>query len=372
MKDDISTRQTSPTTPEPMEAPITVESDISMPTIGLCANYADTPETRFLLTPEVCGLLISAGYLISMESGAGATISYSDANYSEFGVKITNRSEVLKSDYVLSYAPLRSDDIDNLKEGSTVMCMFDTPLFNKNIIEQLLKRKICVLSLDHVESHNAVPVFANIVDEVDGRTSIWYAQEAFSFLGGGKGVLLGGVAGINPCEVLIFGQGTRVLAAARTAMAFGAIVTLMDNDISALQLAQLEAGKGLITCAIHPRALANKIKSADAILIDSCTRPFEFPDALKAIVKPDAFVLDFNTSSPSLSTPRTVTQALATCLNNLFDEITLKGGIENTIATTPGVRVGIITYGGHVTDKLVSSVSGIPYIDVEMLLTNAN
>lgn len=358
--------------PKPFEMEALIEDFLPANSIGLCGNYSDTEETRFLLTPEVCGLLITSGFSIKMEAGAGSTINYSDTNYAEFGVEISDRAEVLKCDYVLSYNPLRIADIKRMKNGGVMVCMFDTPLFESSVIKAILNRNICVLCLDRVESHNGVPVFANIVDQVDGRTAIWYAQEAFSFLGGGKGVLLGGVAGINPCEVVILGEGTRAIAAARTAMAFGACVTLMDNDISALQLAQMHLGHGLVTSAIHPRSLTNKIKSADVILIDHCTHPFEFPESLKGIVKSDAYILDFNEMSPSLSTPRTVTQALATSLNNLFNEIALKGGLDNTIATSPGVALGVMAYNGHITDKLIASVTGHHYTDVEMLLGPAN
>lgn len=368
---DSHTASESIQNPEPFEMAKALEELLPANTIGLCANYSDTEETRFLLTPEVCALLTTSGYMVKLESGAGSTINYTDADYAEAGVEITDRSTVLKCDYVLSFSPLREADVDAMKENTVLICFFDTPLFFSNVIDALLRRKICVICLDRVLSHNGVPVFANIVDEVDGRAAIWYAQEAFSFLGGGKGVLLGGVAGINPCEVLIIGEGTCVLAAARTAMAFGATVTLMNNDISALQLAQQQI-KGLVTSSIHPRALANKIKSADVILIDQCTNPFEFPLALKAVVKKDAYVLDFNDMSPSLSTPRTVTQALATCLNNFFDEIALKGGINNTLATNRGVRNGVKTYNGHITDKLIASVIGSTYSDIEILISPAN
>ena len=130
---------------------------------------------------------------------------------------------------------------------------------------------------DNMYSHNDEPVFANIIDEIDGRASIMYAQEFLSYVGGGKGVLLAGVAGINPCEVLIIGSGTTTYAAAKAAMAAGAYVTLMNNDISALQVAKQVCGDTLNTIAIHPRVLFNKVKTADVILIGKCTRPFEFP-----------------------------------------------------------------------------------------------
>lgn len=79
--------------------------------IGLLGNYADTDETRFLLTPEACGLLTSGGIKISMESGAGVDISFKDETYAEYGVKIVTREEALKCPIVLSYNPLRAKDV---------------------------------------------------------------------------------------------------------------------------------------------------------------------------------------------------------------------------------------------------------------------
>ena len=341
-------------------------------TIGLAANDPDSDETRFLLTPEVCGMLISSGLGVCMESEGGSSISYTDDNYAEYGVEITDRDKVLKCDFVLSFAPLKADDIWKMNKGARMMCIFSSNLFRPDILEAVTGNQICVICLDRIISHNGVPVFADIIDEVDGTTSIWYAQEAFSFLGGGKGMLLGGVPGVNPCEVLVIGEGKRVMHACRAALSVGAMVTLLDNDISSLELARETCGDRLNTAFILPRTLTNKVKSADVILLDSCTNDFQFPTNLKGVVKKDAFVLDFNVSSPSLSTPRTVTQGLASCLLNFFNEVQQKGGFANELATTPGVRAGILAYQGKITNKLVASVSGRECIDLEIMLERAN
>lgn len=340
--------------------------------IGLLANNHDSAETRLLLTPETCGRLESAGWKIYMETDAGTPISYTDAAYAEFGVEICDRSQALKCDYVLTYAPASEADILQMRPGSVQLCMFASSLFDNSLITALTERRIATVALDEVLSHNGVQIFANIVDDVDGRASVWYAQEALSFLGGGKGVLLGGVPGLAPCEVLIIGSGRKVQQAAMSAIALGANVTLMDNDMSELQVAQSICGPRLITCAIHPRQLTSRVQNADVIMLDSCTHEFEFPNRLKGLVKKNSFFLDFHMSSPSLSTPRTVTQGLATCLFNLFTEFDLKGGFENTLLTTPGVCHGMITYNGHLINKLVGSVSSIPVIDLEILLAGTN
>lgn len=340
--------------------------------IGLLGNDRDSVETRFLLTPEVCGLLISGGWKMKMETDAASNISYTDEDYASYGVEICSREEALDADYVLSYPPLGVKDLEHIRPGATLMCYFTEVFFDSAVIDMLLEKRICAISLDHAKSHNGVQIFGQIVAEVDGRTAIWYAQEAFSFLGGGKGVLLGGVPGIPPCEVVVIGCGIRVLSSIKAALAAHATVTLLDNDMSELAKAQEQCGDRLITCAIHPRPLVNKISSADVIFLDDCTNPFTFPDELKSLVKKDAFVLDFRHSSPSVSTPRTIAMAVGTCMSNLFAEIGLKGGMRNLIATTKGVREAIITYNGHLTGKLVAAITGKEAFDLEMMLESAN
>ncbi len=199
-----------------------------------------------------------------------------------------------------------------------------------------------------------------------------YAQEFLSYVGGGKGVLLAGVAGINPCEVLIIGDGTTTYAAAKAAMAAGAYVTLMNNDISALQVAKQVCGDTLNTIAIHPRVLFNKVKTADVILIGKCTRPFEFPKKLSVALKDSVYVLNFEETHPSISVPRTVAMAMSNVIVNFFDELIIKGGVNNMVASTPGVQMGIVTYRGKLVDKLIGSYLRMPSVDIKVMLAATN
>ena len=340
--------------------------------IGLVGNYSETDETRFLLTPEACGILTSAGFEVVMEEGAAVDISFSDSAYAEYGVRIASRTETLRAGLVLSFEPLRADDILLMNKGATLLCMMDTALFDKELVNTLLRHQITVGCLNNMISHNDEPVFANILDEIDGRAAIMYAQEALSFLGSGKGVLLAGVAGINPCEVLVIGTGNRVVAAANAAIAAGASVTIMNNDVSALQVVHDCCADRATTLAIHPRVLYNKIKTADVILLDQCTREFQLPKKLTAAMKDNVYILDFQETSPSLTVPRTVAMAMSNVLVNFFDELQLKGGVRAMIASTPGMQAGIITIGGKLVDKLIGSYLGMPSVDISVLLTATN
>lgn len=340
--------------------------------IGLVANYADTDETRFLLTPEACGMLTELGLPISMESGAGVDISFDDEAYAERGVKIVSRSEALKASVVVSYAPLRAQDLHQMKIGATLLCIMDSTLFDPMVIHSLLERKITLGCLDNMYSMNDDPVFANIIDEIDGRAAIMYAQENLSYLGGGKGVLLSGVAGINPCEVLIIGDGTDVYSAATAALNAGAQVTVFNNDISALNQASQVCGPKLLTLALHPKVLRNKVRTADVILLGTTTRNYDIPSDIKHEAKDSAFVLNFKESHPSVSVPRTVAMAISNALVNFFTEMTIKDDMDGMIATTEGVQSGIVTYRGKLVDKLVGSYLSMPCVDISVMLTGAN
>ena len=366
------TEQKNTMDPEPQAAAQCQEDSRRQISVGMVANYRDSGETRFLLTPEASGLIVSSGIRLMMESDAGIDISFSNEAYAGFGVGIVSREEALKCDIVLSYAPLREFDVLKMRPGATLLCMMDNTLFEKEVIAALLERKVTVGCLDNMSSHNDIPVFADIIDELDGRASIIYAQDRRSFLGGGKGVILAGVAGLNPCEVLIFGEGNMECAAAMAALDAGAYVTLMNNDVSALQNARQICGPQLNTAAIHPRVLYNKVKTADVILMGNCTRPFEFPKKLTVAMKESVYVLDFNETHPSVTVPRTVAMALSNVLVNFFDEMLLKDGFGGMLSTTPGVQHGIVTYNGHLVDKLVAAYLSQPSVDLGMILAGSN
>ena len=343
--------------------------------LGLVGNYPDSEETRFLLTPEACGLLTSAEMRICMEEGAGVDIDFSDDKYSEYGVTITDRGTALAQDIVLSYSPLNAKDVARMKEGAVLLCTMDSSLFNKDTMNVLLERKITLCCLTNLVSYNGEAVFADIIEEIDGRCAILYAQENLSYLGGGKGVLLGGIAGVNPCEVLLIGDGRNIISAAMAAMTRGAIVTLLNNDISALQYARSlcsMTGNRLLTLAIHPRTLLNKIRTADVIIMGETTRPFEMPPSLTSAMKDNAYVLDLRETHPSVTVPRSVAMAVSNILVNLLNDVALLEGFDRIIATTEGVQNAIITYKGQLVDKLAASYLGLPSVDLSVMIAHTN
>lgn len=339
--------------------------------LGILNNYPDSEETRLFLTPEACGMLTGAGVSIWLEAGAGIDINYSDEAYADNGVEIRTRTETLGCDVVLSVRPLSTEDTLRLRKRSILLTLHD-PELPRATVQALTDRDVTMVALDRMVSDNGVRIFARLLDEIDGRAAILYAQEGLSFLGEGKGVLMGGVPGLQPCEVLAIGQGERIIAAAKAAMQTGARVTLMDNDIAALDQALAKCGPHLITSSIHPKVLYNDVKHADVIILDRCTRPFRLPDHLSLAMKDNVYLLDLTETTPSLIVPRTVAMAMSNVLVNFFNDTIKAGGMRRLVISHGGVREGLVTYNGHLVDETIAALHGLHALDMGIMLTETN
>lgn len=359
------------TTISPKPAPAKAAERKASFSLGVLNNYPDSEETRLFLTPEAAGMLVGAGIAVVMEAGAGIVINYPDEAYASNGVMVKTRTETLVCDVVLSVRSITSADTRLMKKGATLLCLYN-PELESDAVNAMVEREITMIALDKMVSENGARIFARILDEIDGRAAILYAQEGLSFLGEGKGVLMGGVPGLQPCEVLIIGTGTRVISAAKAALRTGARVTLMDNDIAALDDALAECGPRLITSSIHPMVLYNDVRHSDVIILDSCTREFEMPDHLTLAMKDNVYLIDLTQSTPSLIVPRTVAMAISNMLINFFNDALQIGGMRRMISSVAGVREGIVCYRGHLVDKAIALRLGMHTLDLGMMITQSN
>ncbi len=115
-----------------------------------------------------------------------------------------------------------------------------------------MKRNIVALAIDLIGDPEGHTPFADILNEIDGRAAIAIASSMLASPAHGKGILLGGVAGIIPCEVLILGAGIAGRAAAASALGLGASVRMLDNDVYRLRRAAELPGCCVATSVMHP------------------------------------------------------------------------------------------------------------------------
>lgn len=359
-------------------------------------------ETRLALTPEGVAIVVEEGHSVYIQRGAGVPMQYSDLQYSEAGAfMVDDASEVFSADLVLKIAPPTIEELNMMHERSAIMSMLQLTNLSADCIKLMMSKKMNAIAYELIrDEQKQFPVVSSI-SEIEGNTAIAVAAELMSNERGGKGLLLGGVAGITPTEVLILGAGITGSVAARTALALGASVKIFDHDISKLRKIQHYLGQQVFTSVIHPTVLFKALSTADAVIgnlryINGSER-FMVSEELVKTMKPGAIIIDlsmdqggcFETSEcrtlqnpayekhgiihycvPNISARVARTSSMA--LSNIFAPILLKignsGSIDSAINESAGFRHGAYIYGGVLVNRLIGSYYGIAANDIGLLL----
>jgi alanine dehydrogenase len=368
-------------------------------TLGLPATR-EAADHRFALTPEGAAMLIDRGVEVRMEQGAGRVIHYDDVRYASAGVKIVSRGEAFASDIVLHLSPLSAIDVRRMRRGAMLLSMLNPNTQDPEAVQVLLDRHIISLALDLVKDTHGNPTFADILNEIDGRASISVASSMLADSNYGKAILLGGVAGIIPCEVTIIGADTAGIAAARSALGIGALVRIFDNNVYRLRCASQLLGPGVAASALHPRVLMSALRSADVVIASHIDHPHVIEAEAVAMMKegvitfnldntysvhfPSLKNIDLSTNVPinycydgrkvcfvnaAGAVPRTTAMALSNTLVTMFDDIlNCSGGLSTAIKLHPGMQCAAYTFLGRIVNARLAANLGMRHVDINLLL----
>ena len=369
--------------------------------IGIPKENADV-ETRLALTPEGVAIVTEEGHSVFIQRGAGVPMSYSDLQYSEAGAyMVDNASEVFGTDIVLKITPPTIEELNMMHDRSSILSMLQLSNLSAESIKLMMKKKMNAVAFELIkDEQKAFPVVSSI-SEIEGNTAIAVAAELMSNERGGKGLLLGGVAGITPTEVLILGAGIAGSVAARTALALGAQVKIFDHDINKLRKIQHHLGQQVFTSVIQPAVLFRALASADAVIgnlryINNSDR-FMISEDLVKTMKPGAVIIDMSVDQgggletsecrtlqnpvyerhgvihycvPNISARVARTSSMA--LSNIFAPIMLKvgnsGSVKSAISESSGFRHGAYIFGGVLVNKLIGDYYGIIANDIGLLI----
>lgn len=359
-------------------------------------------ETRLALTPEGVAIVTEEGHSVYVQRGSGEPMSYSDLQYSEAGAYLVDdAATVFGADIVLKIAPPTLDELNLMHDRSTLFSMLQLSNFSAECIRLMMKKKMNAIAYELIQDEQKAFPVVNSIAEIEGNTAIAVAAELMSNERGGKGLLLGGVAGITPTEVLILGAGITGSVAARTALALGAQVKVFDHDISKLRKIQHYLGQQVFTSVIHPTVLIRSLATADAVIgnlryINGSER-FMVSEELVKTMKPGAIIIDmsvdqggcFETSEcrtlqhpifekhgvihycvPNISARVARTSSMA--LSNIFAPMLLKvacsGSINSAITESVGFRHGAFIYSGVLVNRLIGNYYNIPSNDIGLLI----
>ncbi|MFM2291075.1 MAG: hypothetical protein RIS29_888 [Bacteroidota bacterium] len=369
--------------------------------IGIPKENSDV-ETRLALTPEGVAIVTEEGHSVYVQRGAGDPMSYTDLQYSEAGAfMVDDASEVFSADIVLKIAPPTLEELKMMHDRSSILSMLQLTNLSSDCIKLMMKKKMTAVAFELIkDEQRSFPVVSSI-SEIEGSTAINVASELMSNERGGKGILLGGVAGISPTEVIILGAGITGTVAARTALALGAQVKIFDHDINKLRKIQHYLGQQVFTSVIQPAVLFRALASADAVIgnlryINGSER-FMVSEELVKTMKKGAIIVDmsvdqggcFETSEcrtiknpvfekygvihycvPNISARVARTSSMA--LSNIFAPMMMKiggsGNIRSAISESAGFRNGAYIFSGILVNKLIGDYYGIQASDIGLLL----
>lgn len=385
----------------PQEEMLEVETKRKSLTIGI-PREAQKYESRVALTPEAVDQLVNNGHEVKIESGAGKAANYSDTDYSELGGFITdNKGEIYQSDIILKIAPLAIEEIDLLNEKQVVISSLHLNSQTRQFIQKLMKKKITAIAFENIkDEHNCYPVVRSM-SAIAGNTSILIAAEYLSNSRNGKGVLLGGIPGITPAEVVILGAGTAAESAARAALGLGAHVKVFDNSVHRLRRLQNNLGRGLYTSVFHRQVLERSLKAADVLigamyLIEKGPRYMVTEEMVK-LMKKGAVIVDISIDQggcietsecrtqvdpvytkhgvihycvPNL--PSRVARTASIAISNVFlpmlTDMGDSGGLQKYLKENTGVRNGIYIFNGTLTNGFIGKHFDIPSQDINLLM----
>ena len=218
----------------PKESLVKVSENQKKNSIGIPVESINQ-ETRVSFTPQGVGILCSNGYQVFVESGAGKHAKYSDHEYSESGAKIVySKKEIYSCDTIIKVAFPSSEEIELFNSNQTLISALDLPHLNSKKISTLISKKITAFCFEYMQDDFGILPVIQSMSEIAGRAAIFLAAEYLAS-SRGNGILLGGITGVIPAEVVILGAGTVGQYAAKTAHALGANVKVFDNSLYKLR-----------------------------------------------------------------------------------------------------------------------------------------
>jgi len=359
-------------------------------------------ESRIPLTPQAVELLTQNGHKVLLEKGAGGGANYSDLVFSEAGAQIEkDRKRIFECELILKVAPFNNEDIELMSDNQTVISALHSSSQTREQITGLAKKRVKAVAFEHIKGDLGEYPIVRSMSELAGKLCINIAAEYLSKQHGGKGVLLGGITGISPAEVIIIGAGTASVHAANAALGMGAVVKVFDKSLHKLREIQERIGRQLHTSVTQPYALAKALSSAEVVIgalaIDEYNSDFIVSKDMVRKMKPGSIIIDLNidngscfeTSRPRIihdpvyeecdvlhycvpniasRAARTASIALSNVLIPTLLRMGEEGGIIQLLKVDRGFRNGIYVFNGILTHQQLGTRFGINAKDINLLM----
>jgi alanine dehydrogenase len=358
-------------------------------------------ERRICLTPDAVNSLVSEGHRVMIESGAGLSASYSDQEFSDAGAEITaDTKKVFGCPMLLKISPLTLEEFELVNPETIVISAIQLKTRNKDYFEALAKKKITALAFEYIKDEDGTYPAVKSLSEIAGVASVLIASELMINNQFGKGLLFGNITGVPPTEVVILGAGTVGEFAAKSALGLGASVKVFDNSITKLRRLQNNLNQRIFTSTIQQKALLKALRRCDVAIgamrgKERC--PVVVSETMVELMKKGSVIVDvsidtggcFETSEvtthekptyinhdvihycvPNIPSrySKTASLSISNIITPFLLQIAEDGGIEKAIRYNIGLKNGVYTYHGILTNKAIGEWFSLNYSDINLIV----
>ncbi len=366
---------------------------------------ASEEERRVAMAPAGIAALVANGHEVYVGEGAGEAAHFSDTEYSEAGATIVASASELysSSDLIVKVGPPEDEEVGLLHDKQVLISALHLGNTSPDFLKKMIEQGVTGLGFEFIrDSDGSLPI-VRMMHEIMGSMSIQIAARYLESGVGGKGVMLGGISGVPPSNVVILGAGVVGEWAARTALGFGAHVIVLDNDLGALRALEHYLGRGITTAMATEQYISQALLTADvvvgAMLTAGQKAPVVVSEEMVATMRDGSVIVDTvidqggcietsqatTNSNPTFrkhgvihygvpnmpsNAARTATYSLTNVLVPYVIKIGDASSINEALWMNVGLRNGTYVYRKHLTKKSLASMFGIPHRDIELLIAS--
>lgn len=359
-------------------------------------------ENRVAVTPAGARAFVTAGHRLLVQRGAGEGSGFPDQAYAEVGAEVVDTAEEVyaRSDMILKVKEPLPPEYNLFRPGQVLFTYLHLAP-EPQLTRALMEREVTAVAYETVQLDNGALPLLTPMSEVAGRMAPQIGAHLLERPQGGRGVLMGGVPGVPPADVVIIGGGVVGTNAAKIAVGLGASVTILDVNLDRLRYLDDIFRGDVVTLVSNERNIASAVQRADvligAVLIPGARAPKLVSEDMVRTMKSGSVIVDvaidqggsietcdrvtthdnptyvrhgvvhYSVANMPGAVPRTSTLALTNA--TLPYALALAGrGFEEAVRRDPALARGVNVYRGKVTYRAVAEAHGLEYVPLEQLL----
>ncbi len=359
-------------------------------------------ENRVSMAPAGVEVMIQNGHTVLVEKSAGAGSGFEDDRYIYAGAKIVDSAAEIfqRAEMVMHVKEPLPAEYDLIREDQIVFTYLHLAAA-ENLTRALIERRSVNIAYETIQKPDGSLPLLTPMSEVAGRMAIQQGAKYLEMINGGRGILLGGVPGVDPGTVLVIGGGVVGTNAAKMACGLGAKVYILDMNLDRLRYLSDVMPANCFPLMSSPETIRELAMKADvivgAVLIPGTKAPRLVTKDMLKTMKQGSILVDvaidqggcFETSKATThadpiytidgvvhycvanmpgAVPKTSTKALTNATLPYAVQIANKGW-KRAMVENPEIKLGANVMQGKVTYRGVADAFGMDYTDIESLLS---